>query len=216
MLTIVPRDAVATHQLDALLHQEEGATDIDGEDPVEQLRRGVEDGAAIGIAGRVHERVDPAEDPVRLRHDPTAGVHILKLRLSEDRAGAGLFGDPRRDRLAALAAAPRDDEAGGMARREFACDGRAQPLRRPRDDGDLARHIKHSVCSRFLERTFLFFGLARKLEMQRGIQLLRSAGHAPQGDGCLGYARVAQNGVITLRPGVVCLTFIVLYGRSFD
>jgi hypothetical protein len=103
-------DALASHDLGRVLHEEEGRAGVDGEHAVEQLRRGIEERAAVRDAGGIDEHIDPPEGAVRRRHHGTGvldkrqiGAHVF--------GPASLPGDVVRDGAAALGVAPADDDA---------------------------------------------------------------------------------------------------------
>ena len=150
MLTIDALDLLALHDRERVLHQEERRAHVDGEHRVEKLGARVPDRAAIGDAGGVHQNVDAPERLVGLGDDLACILHRREIGCHEDRLDALLF--ERRFHLgAALGVAAGDDEAGDAALGEEMRDRLAKPLRRARDDGDLAlergvlqrRRIKH-------------------------------------------------------------------------
>ena len=71
-------DPLADHDLRGFLHQEEGRLYVDGEHLVEERGACVEDGAAVGHAGRVDEDVDPPEGAVRACHDACTSSRLAR------------------------------------------------------------------------------------------------------------------------------------------
>ena len=78
-----------------------GRADVDGEHAVEEFGRRIEDRAAIGHAGSVHQDVDPSEDAVGTFGDVASLFHVGEVGRHE-LGRAPLGADLGRDRLAAL------------------------------------------------------------------------------------------------------------------
>ena len=76
-----PLDVLAAHRVRGLLHQEEGRAHIDGEDAVEEFGAGVEDRAAVGIAGGIDQDVDAAEGIVGGGDDRAAILDLGEIGL---------------------------------------------------------------------------------------------------------------------------------------
>ena len=143
MLTMLPGLFFADHQLGGILHQEEGRAHVDRHHPVEELGRGVEDGAAIGEAGGIDQNVDAAEGLVGRRDHGPAVLHRGEVGGDEVHRHAGVAGDRGGDRIALFAVAPARDDAGGPRLREDAGDRRAEPLRAAGNDRDLSVETIH-------------------------------------------------------------------------
>ena len=118
-------DLLPPHDLGGLLHQEEGRAHVDREHAVEQFRARVEDRAAVGDAGGVHQHVDAPERAVGPRGDLARLLDAREVGLHEFRAAA-LGRDLPRHGLPALRVAAADHEAGGAALGEGAGDGLAR------------------------------------------------------------------------------------------
>src|SRR5829696_4780617 len=147
-------DALAPHELCRLLHQEERRPQVHRHHAVEELRRGVEDRAAVGDAGGVDEGIDAAEGALR-RGDDGAGVVDAGEVGAHEYGAAALARKVGGDRLALVALAAADHEARRAAGREQPRDRLAQALRAAGDDGDLAaelagRYIAHEGLDRGL------------------------------------------------------------------
>ena len=125
------------HVRQAALDQEEGRAGIDGHDAVEELGRGVVDGAPVGSTGGVDEAVQGAEaggGPVDGRE---AGLDIGKV--GHDRlGGAALRRELGRHRRQPLRLSVDQRQARGTAGRHQARGGLAHALRCTGDDGNLA------------------------------------------------------------------------------
>ena len=85
MLTMVPAIFSRRMTFAASWIRKNGRADVDREHAVEQLRRGVEDGAAIGVGGDVDQHVDAPEGLVGLGDHLAAildlgevGLHVLR------------------------------------------------------------------------------------------------------------------------------------------
>jgi hypothetical protein len=140
MLTIAPVDREAPHQCRGILDQEERRGQVDRHDPGVEFRRGVEDGAAIGVAGGIDQDIEPPERMLGRRHDGAHGIEVGEIGSMED-SGAALLRERCGDRLAAFAIPAGHDDPGKPSRDEFMCYGLAEALRAASDDGDLAVEI---------------------------------------------------------------------------
>ncbi len=123
---MTPELALA-HRLHRLLHQEEGRLDVDIEQPVEGLRRGVVKPAALGVAGGIHQHVEPPEGLERFGNRARRQVLLAQIpadgfRLAECRQlllRGGEFGG----------IAVEQHDPGESVLEKAPGRGRAQPLR---------------------------------------------------------------------------------------
>ncbi|MNT18458.1 hypothetical protein D3C72_1536700 [compost metagenome] len=83
------RNLMLDHHFDGFLHQEEGRANIDGENGVEQLWRGVDYGTAVGHAGAVNQPMQGTESVFRFGNDVAAGCRIGNVSGDESGIAAG-------------------------------------------------------------------------------------------------------------------------------
>ena len=139
--------ALAAHDLGGLLHEEEGRAQVDREHPVEKLRRGVQDGAAVGQGGAVDQAVEFSEGRVGLGDHRPAILDVFQIRLDEMGRAAGRA-QVAGDLFAAFGVAPADHQAGGAAFGEEPRRRLAQTLRAAGDHGVFAGHLAGRLARR--------------------------------------------------------------------
>ncbi len=113
-------DLLPAHDLDGLLHQEERRTHIDRKHPVEQFRARIEDRAAVGDRGSIHQRIDPPELRVAGSNHLDGILDAFEIRLDIDHFGPCLRLDFARLGLTLAGIAPANHNAGGPPRRQKA------------------------------------------------------------------------------------------------
>ena len=144
-------DAVADHQPDRLLHQEERPAHVDREHPVEELGRRVEDRPAVGQRAGVDQHVHASEGLVGGGDDRAAILHVAEVGPDEVDRHPGVARDRLSDGRSLGRIAPEGDESRGAGFGQPPGDGGAEPLGRAGDDADLAIHPVHVTpprCSR--------------------------------------------------------------------
>jgi hypothetical protein len=111
----------------ASLNQEKGRADIDRHQAIIKRKRGIEDGAAIGIACRIDQNIEPAEQAFGRRHD---GRNILRRsEIGHNEFGAAAPGfQIGGDRPALLGVPAGQHDAGQAAGGEFTRYCFANPL----------------------------------------------------------------------------------------
>ena len=140
-------DAVADHQLDRFLHQEEGPANIGREHPVEKLGGRVQDRPAIGQRAGIHQHMHMAEASVRFGDHTPAILDRAKVGAQEQNRRPIFGRDAVRHCLAALLVTAGDDDSRRAGCRETAGDCRTEPLRCACSHADFAVHPVHSTTS---------------------------------------------------------------------
>ena len=138
--------AAAAHVLDRRLHEEERAAGVDRDVLVEEFGRRVQQAAAGGEAGAVHQPVDAAE-PFARPLDRRPALRRVAHVAGDELGLRAVRPELRGHLLAGLAAAAGDHHGGAVARRG---DGGAQTLGAAADQDDLA--LEQSVVE-FVHRS---------------------------------------------------------------
>ena len=130
----------ANHDFEGFLHQEKRGAGVDVEHAVEQLWRGVENGAAVGEGGAVHERMDFAKMGICGGHDSPAIFHLGKVCFDK-MGGASFCRNLMGDGFAFGLIASTNHQAGGSSFCKKTGSFCSKPLGAARDDCNFSFHL---------------------------------------------------------------------------